>query len=129
MHARVRLCERGAASTELVLATPALLFLIMLLVQTGLWFHAQHVAQAAAQEGLQATRVEHGTEAAGTAQANEFLDQTASEILLDRSVVVARGADIASVEITGTAVNVVPGLQFSVTEYAEGPVERFRPAG
>lgn len=120
--------ERGAATTELVMATPALLFMIMLLVQVGLWFHAQHVAQAAAQEGVRAARVEDGVVADGAARANQFLDALGSEIIEGRTVRVTRGSDVATVTVTGFAVNVVPGLRFGISEAAEAPVERFRSA-
>ena len=120
--------ERGAATTELVMATPALLFLLMLLVQVGLWFHAQHVAQAAAQEGVRAVRVEDGVEADGVERANEFLDWLGREIIQGRAVSATRDADVATVTITGFAVNVVPGLRFGISEEAEAPVERFRAA-
>jgi Flp pilus assembly protein TadG len=36
--------ESGAATTEVVLLTPVLLFLVMIVIQFGLWYHAQHVA-------------------------------------------------------------------------------------
>ena len=127
MHPRLR-GDAGAATTELVLATPALLFLLMLLVQVGLWFHAMHVAQAAAQEGVRSARIEGGTEAAGRQRANEFLDSLGREILQGRTIVVTRDADVASVEVSGFAVNVIPGIRFPIDEEAEAPVERFRPA-
>src|SRR3546814_6588177 len=79
------------------MATPALLFLIMLLVQTGLWFHAQHVAQAAAQEAVRAVRVENGTEDAGRARAHDFLDDLGREIIQNRKVEVGRTPDVATV--------------------------------
>lgn len=119
--------EGGAATTELVLATPALLFLIMLLIQTGLWYHAQHVAQAAAQEGVRVARVEMGTAGEGEARANQFLDEAGRTILENRSVSAQRSPDRASVTVTGTGVNLVPGLHFRVDETADSPVERFRP--
>lgn len=127
MPARGR-ADRGAATTELVMATPVLLFVIMLLVQAGLWFHAQHVAQAAAQEGLRAVRVEGGTVADGDARAHDFLDDLGRDILQGRQVEVQRDAGVASVRVEGWAVNVVPGLRFRVSEVAEGPVEAFRGA-
>jgi Flp pilus assembly protein TadG len=120
--------DRGAVTTELVMATPALLFLIMLLVQVGLWFHAQHVAQAAAQEGVRAARIEGGVQADGEARTNEFLDSLGREIIVGRTVVVTREADVATVTVDGWAVNVVPLLRFHIHEEAEAPVERFRPA-
>ena len=42
--------ESGEATTEMVLIVPVLLLLLLVVVQFGLWYHAQHVVQAAAQE-------------------------------------------------------------------------------
>jgi Flp pilus assembly protein TadG len=120
--------DRGAVTTELAVATPALLLLLMTLVQVGLWFHAQHVAQAAAQEGVRAARIENGTEADGTARTHEFLDSLGREIIVERDVDVARDAEVATVTVEGWAVNVVPFVRFRISERAEAPVERFRPA-
>ena len=63
--------DRGSATTEAVLLTPVLLFLVMLVIQFGLWYHAQHVAQAAAQEGVRSARVEGSTADAGRTRAVE----------------------------------------------------------
>ena len=46
--------ESGEATTEMVLIVPVLLLLLLVVVQFGLWYHAQHVVQAAAQEGTRA---------------------------------------------------------------------------
>ena len=120
--------ETGAAATETVLITPALLLLLMLIVQFALWFHASHVASAAAQEGARAARLEGGTEAAGVAKANALLDSLGQKIITERRVR-PRGsaaADTAGVEVTGYSVPVVPGLRLPVRAVSEGPVERFR---
>ena len=57
--------ERGDETVEAVLAVPVLMFLIMTVIQFGLWYHASHTAEAAAQEGVRAARVEGGTEVDG----------------------------------------------------------------
>src|SRR5438874_7444662 len=44
--------DHGSVTTETVLLTPVLLFLVMIVIQFGLWYHAEHVAKAAAQEGV-----------------------------------------------------------------------------
>ena len=61
--------ERGSVSAELVLATPLLLVLIMGVVQFALWQHAEHVADAVAQQGLAVGRLQGETAAAGQAEA------------------------------------------------------------
>jgi Flp pilus assembly protein TadG len=116
--------DLGAASTELVIAAPLLALLLLLIVQFGVWAHAQHVAHAAANEALQAARAYQSSAAIGNAQGQEMLDQTAGAILNDHSVSVTRGATTVSVTIAGHAASVVPGLRPSVRVTVVGPVER-----
>jgi len=119
--------ESGAGTAELVVATPALLFLIMLVVQFALWFHAAHVVTAAAQEGARAARVEGGSAGAGEGKANSFLDDLAGGLLTGRSTSASRGADTACVTVTGDVQKVVPKIPMPKVEATScGPVERFR---
>jgi hypothetical protein len=118
--------ERGYVTTEVVLLTPVLLFLVMLVVQFGLWLHAQHVAQAAADEGLRDARTASVSLAAAEARASAFLDQTASSVIQDRLLSIDRDGDVARVIVSGHAPAVVPGFALSVRAVAAAPVERFR---
>lgn len=118
--------ERGIATTEAVLVTPALLFLVMLMIQFGLWFHAQHVAQAAAEEGARAARALHGSADVGRLQAEAFLDQAGATVIDSRSIAVTRTDDAVAVEVEGQSTNVIPGFVLPVRATAISPVERFR---
>jgi Flp pilus assembly protein TadG len=120
--------SRGSATVEIVLATPVLLLLIMAVIQFGLWYHAQHVAQAAAQEGVRAARVTDGSADAGHDRAAAFLEQSARSLIPNPSVTVQRDDERARVEVHGTLRSLIPGLQFSVSADAESKVERFRSA-
>ena len=122
-----RLGESGEATTEAVLVVPVLLLLIMLVLQFGLWYHAQHVAQAAAQEGVRAARVEGGTAERGQRRTEDFLSRAGPTILTGRSIEATRDPDTASVSVHGRAAAVVPGLALGVSASATSPVERFRP--
>lgn len=121
--------DRGAVSVELVIATPLVLLVLLAIVQFAVWSHATHIAQAAASQGLATARVQDGTAAAGTASAQQMLDQLARGPLSGASVNITRGADSASVRITGTATRVIPFLSLPVHAEAAGPVERFVPFG
>jgi Flp pilus assembly protein TadG len=118
--------QSGIATTEAVLVTPVLLFLVMLVIQFGLWFHAQHVAQAAAEEGARAARSASGSASAGQERSEAFLDQAGPTIITDRVVTASRTADIVTVEVHGRSVNVVPGIALPINATATSPVERFR---
>ncbi len=117
--------EEGIATTEAVLVTPVLLLLVMTVVQFGLWYHAQHVATAAAEEGARTARAEQGVASAGQARAEAFLDQAGPTIVQDRVVDAARTIDTVTVTVRGTVVAVIPGLHLSVDATATSPVERF----
>ncbi len=117
--------ERGDATTETVLAVPVLMLIVLLVIQFGLWYHASHVAEAAAQEGVRATRSLDGSAEAGQARAEAFLDQNAA--FAEAAVVSAsRDDEIARVEVTASLDSIVPGLSLPIRALAESPVERFR---
>jgi Flp pilus assembly protein TadG len=118
--------ERGYVTTEVVLLTPVLLFLVMLVVQFGLWLHAQHVAQAAADEGLRDARTASVPLADAEARASAFLDQTASSVIQNRSLSIERDGDMARVIVIGHAPAVVSGFELGIRAVAAAPVERFR---
>lgn len=120
--------EDGSVSLELTVATPLLLFALLAIVQFALWSHATHIAQAAASQGLAAARVEGGGTSQGNAAARHMLDQLGTGPLVGGHVDVQRGADSASVRITGTAAAVIPFLHLPVHAEAAGPVERWLPA-
>jgi Flp pilus assembly protein TadG len=117
--------ERGSATTEVVLLTPVLLFLIMAIIQFGLWYHAQHVAQAAAEQGVRTARSNGSTVEAGRQRAEDFLSDVAPTLIGSPVVVADREGDVASVTVDGTAVALLPGLTLTVHAEASSPVERF----
>jgi Flp pilus assembly protein TadG len=112
-----------------VLAVPVLLFMIMLVIQAGLWFHGSQLAEAAAQEGVQAGRSENGSAAAGEARARDFLGRLSPSVASSAQVLVRRTPEVTRVEITGRVQQVVPGLALTVSGAAEAPTERFREDG
>lgn len=117
--------EAGAASTTLVLAVPALLTLLLLVVHAGVYFHAVHLASAAAQDGARAARLLDGSAEAGERAAAGLLDELAGGVLTDVRVQASRTATTAAVEVTGYAAPVVPLIRWPVRARSEGPVEVF----
>jgi Flp pilus assembly protein TadG len=118
--------ETGVSTLEAVLVFPALLLLLMLIIQFALWYHASSIATAAAQDGARAARVEGASAGDGALQANQLLDQTGRSILQSRRVTVARNADTTRVEVRGTCIELVPFLHLPVRAVAESTTERFR---
>ncbi len=112
-------------TSQVAILFPAVLFWLMLIVQYGLWWHAKQAADAAAAEAVNAAQLPTGTEAIGDRAAREFL--AAAGNLTDINVVVDRAPTLVTVEVTGQAPQLVPGLEWSVTARSQGPVERFIP--
>lgn len=120
--------ERGEATTEMVLVTPVLLLLIAFVIQFALWYHASHVASAAAQEGVRAARAYGGTAQAGKERAERFLAETGPTIVVTPDVSVTRDSQHARVEVHGHAPSVVPGVRLPVDAVADSPTERLTSA-
>ena len=120
--------ERGAMSlAQVVITAPALLFLLMLIVQFGLMFHARNIAEQAAQDGVAVARRFDGTASQARGEALQLLTAVGQGTLKNRGVAAHRTADTATVTVTGTVVSVVPGVSLSVSESASGPVEKYVP--
>jgi Flp pilus assembly protein TadG len=67
--------ERGSVAVELAVVAPALMLLVLGVLQFGLWYHAQNVVQTAAQEGARTAAAENGTAETGQARALELLQE------------------------------------------------------
>jgi Flp pilus assembly protein TadG len=117
--------DRGAATVQLVVITPFVLLLMLLCVQAALAWHAQHIAQTAAAQGLADARAAGGSADAGADAARGALRATAGRVLNAPQVQVTRNTTTASVRVRGTVLPVVPGLRLTVRGHADGPVERF----
>jgi Flp pilus assembly protein TadG len=110
----------------MVLVFPALLILILAIVQFGLWYEAEHAAISAAQQGAQVARLRGGTAAAGKLAASGFLHEAAPTLVEPPSVAVTRSATTAQATVTGFVESLIPGLHLSVSASASAPVEAFR---
>ena len=118
--------DRGDATVEAVLAVPVLLLLITLVIQFGLYYHAAHTAEAAAQEGARAARVEGAAAADGKQRAEDFMADAAPNLVHNVTVTATRDAETAHIEVRGTVHSIVPGVSLTIHADAESPVERFR---
>jgi Flp pilus assembly protein TadG len=108
-----------------VLVIPALLLLIMTIAQFVVYYHASHLAIAAAEEGLRAAQAADATAADGQAGAQDFISQAGPGLVLRPVVDATRDADSARVEVRGRAPQFVPGIRIELHSVASGPVERF----
>ena len=117
--------EDGSSTTELVLLMPAVLFTVMLIVQTGLYLHARQVVEAAAQEALEAAQAEAATVDLGRLAAQAFLDEAGG--VRGPVVEVTRSDVEVQVLVAATAPNVLPLAVWPVAASVSGEVERFIP--
>lgn len=113
----------GSSTTELVLLMPAVLLAVMVSIQAALYFHAGQVAEAAAQEALEAAQVESGTADMGRAEAESFLGEAGG--VREAVVEVTRTAEEVAVQVRGSAPNALPFSVWHVKASATGPTERF----
>lgn len=121
-----RKTERGDATVETVLAVPVLLFLIMVIIQAGLWFHGAQIMEAAAQEGVRAGRVDSATAADAEDRARQFVSTLSPSLAATSTVRASRTAATTRVRVEGQVEAVIPGLRLTVSGSAESPTERFR---
>lgn len=119
--------QAGSATAELALVAPLLIVLIFGVFQFAEWRHAANVAEAAAQEGARAARVEGGTAEAGKARAASFMAQLAPGRLTDTAISVSRTPEQVRVEVTGRVSATLFNLRLPVRARAVAPVERFVP--
>ena len=117
--------DRGDATVEAVLCVPVLLVVFMTVIQFGLWYHAEHVVHAAAQEGVRAARVDTGSAENGRTRSEQFMTQAAPALVHEVTVTVTRTADHAEVHVHGFVHAVVPGLDLTVDARESSPLERF----
>jgi Flp pilus assembly protein TadG len=124
-----RRADRGASTLELALLTPILLLVIMLVIQFAMVFHARHVALAAAQSGARVARGQNGGDWKGASEekAREYVQQIGPELLPGASASAGGDRDQRWVTVSGTAVRVVPFLEFHVSQRSSGPIECYRP--
>lgn len=104
-----------------------MLFFLMIAVQMAVFFHARGVATAGARVGLNAARVEDGSQQAGEDAANEFLTTVDGGLTVtDLDVVRPVGGDRAEVTVEGDIMNVFPRFAFTprVEITVDAPIEQ-----
>lgn len=113
----------------MVVLFPVLVVMFMALVQWGLYFHAQSLADAAAQDASRAARDAGATPADGMAVADQLLADATGSGLLERVAVNVDDTTTGTVRATvrGDVRSLVPlpGFDLTVEGVSEGPKERF----
>ncbi|MBL6276883.1 pilus assembly protein [Micromonospora fiedleri] len=119
--------ERGGNPVELAVTLPAILLMLFASIQVAAVFVARSTALNAAQSGVNAQRLYEAAPNAGAERATKFLKQ-AGDWLVDWEKpgpdCVTANTDVTCT-VTGRALSVVPGVNFSVRQTAHGTVERW----
>ena len=119
--------DRGAVSLELAILFPLVLTLTFGAVQTGLWFEARSMCQAAAEAGVRAGKVLHAPTGAGAAAARTYLADISNGLVASPNVTETRTAATIDITCSGQAQNVIPlpGLNIAVVQSSHAGIERF----
>jgi Flp pilus assembly protein TadG len=119
--------ERGSSAVEMAIIFPVTVFVIFGILQFGLWYHAASIARSAAQEGARAASAYQASAAAGSAGADQVLHDNAGGLISRVRVVPYRDGEVATVTVSGRALQLVPFIPLAVQASATAPVEAYRP--
>ncbi|WP_433697614.1 TadE/TadG family type IV pilus assembly protein [Nocardiopsis sp. CA-288880] len=103
----------------MAVAAPMLLLLVLLVVQTALWMHGDHVAADIARRTAEQSRTAGG----GTTVADG-----GGSFLSGLDVSVNRTAQEVRVVVDAEVPSIIPGFSWPVGHEVTAPVERFVPA-
>jgi len=120
--------ETGSSTASLVIVFPVLIVMFMALVQWGLYFHAQSLVDAAAQDASRAAQDAGATPDDAKAVAAQLLSPATGSGLLENTTVNIDDADgTVRATVRGDVRSLVPlpGFDLSVEGVSAGPKERF----
>lgn len=122
--------DRGDTSIQMAIIFPFVLLATVAVIQASMWYYARQIALTAAREGLTAARAYESGAGDGAAQARDVLGRTAGDSLRGYSVSASSDGQRVRVEVSGTALSMIPGLSgLQITQSASGPVERWTVPG
>jgi len=115
---------------------PGLIFLIFFSIQAALFFYGRSVAIQSAREGVSQLRLAQDQATYDdirkgvTANTEQFATAVGREALIDPLATPSYDDAAARVrmKVQGRVISLIPWLDLTVTEEAEGPVERFESA-
>ena len=125
--------ERGANVVELAIIAPTLMAVIFLLIQTALFLFGRAAAMNAAQQGVSELRLiqpevyKPDLCAQMETKTETYAKKVAGNTLLEPTAKCTYNADdgYVSISVEGHAVSLIPGVTFSTTRVADGPIETF----
>lgn len=115
--------DRGSSPIELAIVAPAVLIFMLAAIQVCLILHANTLAHAAAQQGVDAARAYQSTDDAGTQRAQQFLNQAGGDFLRDTNVHTVSTGNQIEVTVQATPLSILPGHWFAISQVVAGPRE------
>jgi Flp pilus assembly protein TadG len=122
-----RRSERGEVSASNVIIIPLVMLLCFAVIQYAVAWHARNALNAAAEDGLRAAQT--NTLIDPTAVAQTSLNANAAFIANVAVIQRTPAPGRLTITVTGNVVGPFPGLTWSLTGQATGPLETFRLQG
>jgi uncharacterized membrane protein len=107
-----------------VIILPVVLLAMWLVLQVAIVMHAQHVAQAAAQDAAVAAASDSGSP---EAIARSLMQRSAGGLTSGVGVSSGGDGEFVTVTVSASVVRIFPIGTYRVTETASAPIERFTP--
>ena len=122
--------DSGLSSIEAIFTIPAIITLILGIVQVGLWWYATQIAATAAQEAARAAAAYQAPADAGQTRGQDYLHTvqgSGGAALLHPAVRVTRGPATVTVSVSGQIVSLLPWVNPTITQQATAPLETYVP--
>ena len=116
--------QRGEVTTA-VLAIPIAMFLVLVVVQAALVFHAQAVLDAAAQEGALTGQGRSGTRLAARTAAQSVIGDSAGSLLSNVHIDIHTTPRNLAVRVRADVKSLIPGYSPTIASTAASPREVF----
>lgn len=114
---------------SLAIVFPAVLFVILLVVQSGLWWYADQAALTAAREGVEAGRSVGAGAGDGPARAKAFTDRL-GDLARVQDITPSGDAELYRLTVTVHPASVLPFFDsLTLSRTASAPREKFVPQG
>ena len=115
--------DRGDTSLEIALYTPLLLLAVLAVIQAAVWGLADLAARHAADHAVQTARVAGATATDGETAATALLADINPRGLTNVEVTVTRGTVTTTAEVSGHALQLIPGITMPVNARVTAPTE------
>jgi Flp pilus assembly protein TadG len=119
--------ERGEVTASAVVMIPLVMLMMFAIVQVAIGWHAKSALEAAAEDGLRAAQTSSVDQARGAATQSAQMN---AGFVADLSVnAIPTSSGRLTVTVRGQVPGPIPGMRWTITARASGPLELFRVQG